>query len=547
MSFDAIFINAIKTELASYLPLKINKIQEVGSYDYLLNVHSIKKGGKLLLSANSQYQRIHFTNKAYTTNYQPSNFLMLFRKYFDGGKIIEINQPNFDRILEFKVEVYDDLKDRYVRTFYLELMGKYTNLVLVDDQNKIIDALKRVAPFTSTRTIWPGAQFTFLANEGRLNPFNSDYQAGNINEVYSGFNKYLANEVQYLIDNNQAFKAIMNKLETSNNLVITKANNKEYVHLIPLTYLSDDYQTYPLMEGLDLMYNEIEEKQRIKEQTGDLYKIVGRELKKYYKKLPKLEATLAKALNGDIYKTYGELLFSYQYLVKPHSKSVELNDFETGELVVIELDPKLNVVGNGNKYFSLYHKSKKAIVEMEKQIELCKEHITYLESINTQLAYASFEDANEIAQELVDLKLIAPTTNRFRKAKIKKVPNFLKLEIDGTLVYVGKNNLQNDYLTWEVARKNCTWLHAKDLHGSHVIVFDSEPNEYLLRAAAMLASYYSKGRLSSSVPVNYTSMKNVKKPKNRVLGLVYLQNYKTIYIDPSEEEVNNLIEKYQIK
>ncbi|MGL5977633.1 MAG: NFACT RNA binding domain-containing protein, partial [Erysipelotrichaceae bacterium] len=173
--------------------------------------------------------------------------------------------------------------------------------------------------------------------------------------------------------------------------------------------------------------------------------------------------------------------------------------------------------------------------------------IDYLESIQAQLDYANFQDALEIRQELVDHKLLAPTSNRIRKSKIKAKPNILQFEVDGIPIYVGKNNLQNDYITFQLARKHHTWFHAKDIHGSHVLVLDEAPSEHVIRTAALLASYYSKARQSSSVPVNYTSVKNLKKPKQRVLGLVYLQNYKTIYIDPEQDLIDHIHKNYLIK
>lgn len=547
MSFDGLFLHASKQIIADFLPAKINKIQGVSESDVLFHLRG-ERSEKLLISLHSQYNRIHFTHKSYTTFDFPSNFIMVLRKHIDGGILESIEQIGLDRAFKFTIKVRNELGDLLTRYMYVELMGKYANLILVDEQNKIIDAIKRIPPFLeNVRTIHPGATFIEVSQQDKQNPFcvtSIDPQA-DLQKQYFGFSKVLVNEVLYRLPH-QSFTEIMNELKHSKKLYVYE-NNKLQFHIIPLTHLAQTPKIFGLMEGIDYLFDEIEEKERIRQQTGDLYKVVKKELKKNRTKLPKLFKTLENAIDNEKYREYGDLLFSYMYRIEKGAKFTILPSFEDESEIRIDLDPKLDVKGNANKYYSLYHKSKTAIIEMEKQIEQCQAEIDYLESIETQLEYANFKDAQEIRQELVDHHLLAPTSNRLRKTKGKVVPNFLKFNVDGVLIYVGKNNIQNDYITFQLARKNHTWLHAKDIHGAHVLILDEQPSEHVLRMAAQLASYYSKARLSSSVPVNYTSMKNIKKPSKRVLGLVYLQNYKTIYIDPEPEIIENLLKHHQVK
>lgn len=549
MSFDGLFLRKLQQQINAFLPARINKIQGISDTDLLLHLHG-NKTKRLFISTHSQYNRVHFTTKTYTTFETPSNFIMVLRKHLEGGTLQSFEQLGLDRAFVLTIEKRDELGDLYTKNIYLELMGKYANVILVDEHRKIVDALKRIPPFSENlRTIHPGAIFQEVPPQLKKDPFNTTITNETMDQIqkeYFGFSKLLAKEVEYRLLQEEPYQDFITEYLESTSVYIYSKEQLQF-HCVACKHLQKEAMIYPLMEGLDYLFDEREEQERIRQQSGDLYKIVKKELKKNKGKLPKLYKTLEQAYTNEKYREYGDLLFAYQTRVNTKETYVLLPSFEREEELRIELDRKLDVKGNANKYYRLYHKSKTAIIEMEKQIDACEREIDYLESIETQLHYANFQDAQEIRQELVDHQLLSPTSNRLRKSKAKVTPNILKFSVDGVHIYVGKNNVQNDYITFTLGRKNHTWLHAKDIHGSHVLILDENPSEHVLRMGAQLASYYSKARLSSSVPVNYTSMKNIKKPSKKVLGLVYIQNYKTIYIDPEESIIQSLLDNNQIK
>lgn len=295
-------------------------------------------------------------------------------------------------------------------------------------------------------------------------------------------------------------------------------------------------QIYSLMEGFDVMFYHKEERDRIRQQTGDLYKFVRKELSRNRSKLVKLRQTMDDAFHCDQYRVMGELLYAYGHQLHKGMASVSLPSFDDDELLTIALDPKLDGKHNAKKYFQRYNKGKNAQTIVGEQIDKTEKEIAYFELIEAQLDLAGFQDAKEIRQELANHGYLKQLVSKVRKKK-EVVPAFLTYEVEGAMIYVGKNNLQNDYLTWKLAKKQFTWLHVKDLHGSHVIVDREELSEPILRAAANLAAYYSKGRLSSSVPVNYCLIRDLKRIPGAAAGMVSLSSYKTIYIDPDERLV----------
>lgn len=545
MALDGIILNAISHDLQKLVPAKINRIQQVSDDEIIFTIHHQGKK-RLLISCHSKYNRINLTERTYKTIDYPNNFVMVLRKHLDNALITNISQIGLDRILRFELTGYDDISDKHQYFLYLELMGKYANLILVDDNGDIIDCLKRIPPYmNSTRILHPGAKYHLPTAHQKQNPFDLpkiDLDNSLVKQLH-GFSPILDKEVKYrMAVLKEDFKDIMEEIQNSNTLYLYP----QEFHIIELKHLDVKAHIYPLEIGLDYIYGNLEEEVRIKQQSGDLIKYVKKELTKEENKLIKLERTLDEALNSSINAKYGELLYAYQHQLPNHQTSVEVVDFETGESITIPLDPKLTINQNAKKYFHKYNKSKNAKIEVAKQIDICTKKIQYLQAINEQLGFANVEDALEIKEELVNKGFYFKNHKVTRRKKNTK-PHFLTLKIEDTLIYVGKNNVQNDYLTFKLAHKQDTWLHVKDLHGAHVLIKNSNPDEKLLRIGALLAAYYSKGRLSSSVPVNYCPVKNLKKIKNSPLGKVALSNYKTIYIDPDELSVQELLKKYQVK
>lgn len=547
MAIDGIVLRQLTKELQLAMPAKINKIQQLSDTELLFQIRTPMGGKKLMISTHSVYNRINFTTESYTTLETPGNFVMLLRKQIDGGIIKSLTQVGLDRILHLEIEARNELGDIHQKHLYIELMGKYANIVFVDEDGRIIDALKRIPPFENNkRTIHPGAVYVLPApHMNKQDPFvnqDADFE-GNLTKQFHGFSPLLSAEVSYRLHQGQSFSKLMQEIDASNELYISDLDTSMQFHVIPLLHLEVPTRHYPIMKGLDVLYHEKEEKVRIKQQSGDLFKVVKHELHRNTSKLPKLQDSLTEAMDCEKYREYGDLLFAYMGRIE-RTSVVTLPSFETGEDIKIPLDLRYDIKQNANKYYNKYHKSKRAQEYLVEQIALCEKEIRYFEAMQIQLEQASMQDAIEIREELMRQRYMKEVNRRIRKKKKQELPHFETFVFDDIKIYVGKNNLQNDYVTWKLGRKQDTWLHAKDLHGAHVIITTDEPSEQVLRNAAMLAAWYSGGRYSSSVPINYCLVKQLKKIPGNKGSFVSLSNYKTIYIDPEPEHIQSLIDEH---
>lgn len=353
----------------------------------------------------------------------------------------------------------------------------------------------------------------------------------------------LSKEILFRHDNGKDFKTIINEIKESNHLYISNTNEKEYFHLIPLTHLQVTPQVYPLFDGLDQHFDLIDQKERIKQQTSNLLKFISNEYQKNITKLSKLQATLESSKNSDEYRIIGDLLYSNLHLLKKGMKHIELDNYYDNTKIMIDLDEKLSPKANAQKYYNKYQKAKNSINVLNEQINLTKKEIEYFDSLLTLMDNASYYDALEIKEELENLGYLKKKKkiNSIRKNKKPAFETYYTK--DGIEICIGKNNLQNDYLTFKHAHRYDTWFHVKDMPGSHVIVKGDQLDEYTIRLASNIAAYFSKGKNSSSVPVNYTLVKTLKKPNAAKPGQVILDKYKTIYIDPDASCLEELRKK----
>lgn len=549
MALDGLLLRQLQKEMRSYLPAKLLKLQQISDTELLFTLRTSQGNQKLMISLHSVYNRIHISKENYTTLETPGNFIMLLRKQIDGGIIRSLEQVGFDRILHMIVEARNEMGDIHEKHIYIELMGKYANVVLVGEDGKIIDALKRIPPFENNRrTIHPGAIFQLPApHEHKQDPYhytNIDHEES-FTKQFHGFSPLLSKEMQYRLQQGEDFDEVMQQIKDSHQLYITDLEDTMQFHCIPLTHLEMNTRAYPMMKGLDVLFYQKEEKVRIKQQSGDLFKAVHKELHKNVAKLPKLSQSLMEAMDCERFREYGDVLFAYMGSIEKQ-KVITLPSFEHGEDLHITIDMRFDIKGNANKYYQKYHKSKRAQTILQEQIVLCEKEIDYFESMQLQLEQASVQDAIEIREELAKLGYVKAFKSKIRKKKKQELPHYETFQFDHVTIYVGKNNLQNDYVTWKLGRKQDTWLHAKDLHGSHVIITCEEPDEETLRNAAMLAAWYSQGRYSSSVPVNYCLQRQLKKIPGNKGSLVSLSTYKTIYIDPDPAQIQSLHDQYAI-
>ena len=542
MALDGILLNRIVPQIADHLPLRIQKIWNISATELLFQVHGSHGKQQLLISTHSVYNRLLLTDRNYPTPLEPGNFVMVLRKYVEGGVIESLQQADLDRWCTLTITRHNNLGDRETLKMYVELMGKYANVILVGEDGRIIDALKRIPPFENARrTIHPGAQFVPVPPQEKKDPFTSQIVVPELSltKQFGGFSPFLSREVEYRMAHGQPFSSIMEEIRTSTGLYVYENDGEPQFHCIPLTHLGT-CRKYDLFEGFDVLYYHREEKERIRQMNGDVFRFVKNELKHQENKLPRLLKELDDAKDCDQYRIYGDLLYTYGIQDTKGMKSISLKSYEDDSNIVVPLDPKLDGPHNAAKHYNKYSKLKKGQVYMKEQIEICRNEISYFTGISEQLEQADFDTTTEIVDELVRLGYLEEkrkkNSRKAKKKKAKAAPHVTTVTLaSGTKISYGRNNLQNDEITWHLAKKNEIWMHAKDYHGSHVVIHEEHPDEETIRIGAMIAAWFSKGRMSSSVPINWCPIRNLKKIPGARPGMVQLGSYRTIYIDPDEE------------
>lgn len=535
MALDGIILNKEKEDLVKKLPIRINRITQVSANEIVFNVHADRKRTNLIISCHSIYNRIHLTDKDYTGYDNPSGFIMLLRKCLQNGIIERIDQNAYDRYLILYIRSLNDLYDEMHYRLHVELMGKYANIILVNDDNKIMDAFKRIPPFENNkRTIWPGFTYTLPDDQKKKDPFKAAAYKEECSLVsqFQGFSPLLEKEVHYRLMQAD-FSTIMKKIAFSDRLYIAKDHDTIYYHVIPLEHTGLKYTAYEINEGFDQIYYALEEKERIKHVSDDLYKLVKRQLKHFHNKLNKLYESLNEAQNCNDLKEIGDLLYMANDINLKGQKNIEIEDY-TGHKRMIPLDPRFTVKENANRYYQAYRKKKKSQKYLLEQIEITEKESDYFQSIDEQLSIANYGDALMIKEDMIKNGYIKDNAKRKKKKNDKW--HLYQIKYQGYTITFGKNNLQNEILTFSYAKKHYLWFHAQKYHGAHLCIDSEEVSEDVLRYAANLAAYFSKGRYSSSVPVDYCLIKDVHKIKGSKTGLVAIKNYKTIFIDPNFED-----------
>lgn len=543
MALDGIILFKLNQQLQSLKNGKINKIYQLSKTELVFYLRQPQTNLVLLISTHAVANRIQLTTQKYDLPAQPNNFVMLLRKHLENGLITELKQVNYDRYLIITIKNRNTLGEEVTYYLAVELMGKYANVILMDEDQKILDALTRIPPYQNTqRIIQPGAKYSTPEPQSKLDPFLAvSYDPTlSFTTQFAGFSPLLSQEFTYRLTNNQSFETIMQAVIASEQLFIYPIKQGYEYHVIPLTHLKQTpVAVLPLMQGLEFLYQKQETKNQIQEVTVDLSRIIKRELKKAENKIPKLLASLAEAKTAEKYKNYGDLLLTYAADLPTGLAVIELLDFEQ-KPINIPLDLKRNGIANANQYFKRYHKAKNALHHLKEQLSIAKQDLAYFQALSYQLAEASLLDAQEIRQELVNYGYLKPLKKNihYKKGRL----NYQVIPFNDTInFYLGKNNLQNDYLTFDWAKKHYYWFHVHDMSGTHLIVNTAELTEELIRTAAMLAAYFSQARASSSIAVDYTQVKHLKKIPNARLGLVRLTTYKTIYIDIDQAKVTQLI------
>ncbi|EGP5413419.1 fibronectin-binding protein EfbA [Enterococcus faecium] len=561
MSFDGVFTHAMVNELReTLLSGRISKIHQPYENEIVLVIRSRGKNHRLLLSAHPSYARVQITQIDYQNPDNPPNFVMMLRKYLDGAILENIEQIENDRVIHFHFAKRNELGDLQNIILIVELMGRHSTIVLVNQETgKILDAIKHIGSSQNTyRSLLPGVEYIAPPKQEVLNPFSSDkekifqrlsqteLEPKAIQHQFQGIGFDTAQELtKRLLERPNEKMVVWHEFFSSiiNHPVPTfyETTNKDFFTPIVYQVFSEQASavtTYPtLSQLLDSYYHEKAEKDRAKQQGGELIRKIENELKRNKNKLKKREQTLKESENAENYRRDGELLTTFLTQVPRGAKEVVLpNYYEEDRPIKIALDPALTPNQNAQKYFHRYQKLKNAVKLIGEQIQEAKDEIQYLESVLSQLEIAGPMDIEAIKEELTAEGYLKKKTQKKQKNKKPSQPDQY-FSSDGTLILVGKNNLQNDQLTMKTAKKTDYWLHAKNIPGSHVIIKSDQPSDETITEAAELAAYFSKYRYSAQVPVDLVQVKHIRKPNGAKPGYVIYENQKTVIVTPEEEKI----------
>lgn len=561
MSFDGVFTHAMVNELSeTLLSGRISKIHQPYENEIVLVIRSRGKNHRLLLSAHPSYARVQITQIDYQNPDNPPNFVMMLRKYLDGAILENIEQIENDRVIHFHFAKRNELGDLQNIILIVELMGRHSTIVLVNQETgKILDAIKHIGSSQNTyRSLLPGVEYIAPPKQEVLNPFSSDkekifqrlsqteLEPKAIQHQFQGIGFDTAQELtKRLLERPNEKMVVWDEFFSSiiKHPVPTfyETTNKDFFTPIVYQVFSEQASavtTYPtLSQLLDSYYHEKAEKDRAKQQGGELIRKIENELKRNKNKLKKREQTLKESENAENYRRDGELLTTFLTQVPRGAKEVVLpNYYEEDRPIKIALDPALTPNQNAQKYFHRYQKLKNAVKLIGEQIQEAKDEIQYLESVLSQLEIASPMDIEAIKEELTAEGYLKKKTQKKQKKKKPSQPDQY-FSSDGTLILVGKNNLQNDQLTMKTAKKTDYWLHAKNIPGSHVIIKSDQPSDETITEAAELAAYFSKYRYSAQVPVDLVQVKHIRKPNGAKPGYVIYENQKTVIVTPEEEKI----------
>jgi Predicted RNA-binding protein homologous to eukaryotic snRNP len=583
MALDGAFLRHIKKEIEEKaLGAKVDKVYQPNKEEMVLLLRTRTDNFKLLMSARANSARVHFTQFVPENPKVPPMLCMLLRKRLAGARLIEVRQPGLERMLCFDFDAVNELGDEIRLTLVMEIMGRYSNIICVDENGKIIDALKRVdAEMSSERLVLPGMTYQLPPPQDKLCLLTSS-----VAEIIE--------RIRRIPSDMELSKALLNTLQgvspivcrelqhltgRGNDLTIKNMDERQYERLAfflgrmadtvkntdgqpymvtgiekkPMDFsfqnieqygLTAVVNRYPDFSGLlDAFYNERDRIDRMRVRSQDLLRILSNASDRLSRKINLQRAELEKCSERETLRISGDLINANLYKLQRGAVSAELENFyeESLPVVKIKLDPTLSPSQNAQKYYKAYHKARTAQEMLTVQIKQAQEELAYIDSVFEELSRAATErDLSEIRAELMEQGYI-----RAPKGKQKQAASLGPLEFtssDGFPILVGRNNRQNDRLTLKQANKHDIWFHTKNIPGSHTILLTEgrNPTETALYEAAMLAAFHSRGRDSSQVPVDYTEVKNVSKPQGAKPGMVIYGSNKTLYVTPAAEAAKDL-------
>lgn len=577
MAFDGITVAALTHELReNLLNGHIAKIAQPETDELLLTIKTPEGQKRLYISASASLPLLYLTEENKPSPMTAPNFCMLLRKHIGNGRIVDISQPKLERIIHFDIEHLDELGDLCRKRLIVEIMGKHSNIIFCDDKGMIIDSIKHVpAHMSSVREVLPGREYFIPDTMEKLNPLTVSAQdfiqvlqqkpmpiGKAIYTSFTGISPVVAEEVCYrsglesamtaqnfsedlLTHLHKQFQYYLEDVKSGTFAPVIYYNGetpKEFAAL-PLTHF-DGYahqEFSSISYVLNTYYAVKNTLTRIRQKGADLRHVVQTALERNRKKYELQTKQLQDTQNRDKYKVYGELINTYGYHLEPGSKELTCLNYYTNGEITIPLDPTKTPLENAQKYFAKYNKQKRTFEALSELIEETADDIQYLESISNALDIALTED--DLAQIKEELMQTGYVRRKFTKKKVKLTSKPMHfLSSDGYHMYVGKNNLQNDELTFNFANGNDWWFHAKGTAGSHVIVKTNgdELPDRTFEEAGRLAAYYSKNRGNDKVEIDYIEKKHVKKPNGAKPGfVVYYTNY-SLMIDSDISKIEQL-------
>lgn len=578
MAFDGITIAAVVNEFNKVLiGGRIFKIAQPEKDELILTIKNNKEQYRLQISAGASLPLIYLTSSNKVSPPSAPAFCMLLRKHISNGRITKIYQPGLERVINFEIEHLNEMGDLCTKVLIVELMGKHSNIIFCDDENKIIDSIKHInIQMSSVREVLPGREYFIPMTIDKVNPLNADYDTFKklLNSKGLILSKALYNSFTGISP--VAAEDIINLADLDSSLTANCLNDTEIYHLYnvfsnymtdvkecnfnPVIYYKDDapveFSAFPLSvfnsetsasyssisELLEKYYAEKDLITRIRKRSTDLRQIVNtalsKSLKKYDLQLKQLEDTKKR----EKYKIYGELLTAYGYNVPEGAKELKCLNYYDNTEITIPLDSEMSALDNAKKYFDKYNKLKRTFEALSDIILETKKESEHLESISTALDIATDEnDLKAIKEELIEYGYIKRKYSD-KKSKFINKPIHIVIS-DDYEIYIGKNNFQNEEVSFKIASGNDWWFHTKTIPGSHVVVkskTDELPDK-LYEIAGGLAAYFSKARNQEKVEIDYTQKKNLKRVNGAAPGFViYHTNYSMVCKPVSPEEINTL-------
>ena len=576
MPFDAITMSALAAELRGALVGgKVDKIYQPTRDEVVLHMRTGQGNAKLLLSANPAHPRAQLTNIPRENPETPPMFCMLMRKYFLGGRILEITQPPMERVLEFRFETLNDLGDRVERRVVLECIGRKSNLIMLDGAGRITDCMRRVdGDLSAQRPLMPGLFYQLPAPTGKLNMAamepaalrelvlgqapEGEGQADWLLDTFSGISPLIARELEFQGGGSREglagrLEQLVDTVKEENFTPIVLKREEKAVDFTFMPVLQYGpgvqlcrYDSFSLL--LDDYYAAREAQERVKQRGQDFIRSVTQARNRTAKKIANQEQDLARAANREQMRQFGDIITTNFYQMQKGQTVLRAQNYYDPDCAAVEipLDPLLTPQQNTARYYKDYTKAKKAEEMLAIQLDKNRKELDYLDSVLQMITLSEGDrDLQEIRQELMDNGYLKQHKRKMTAKGKQKIVHSKPMEFRssaGLTILVGKNNRQNDRLTLKDADKRDVWLHTQKIHGSHVILKTGgeEPDEQSLTEAAMLAAWFSQAKDSGQVPVDYTPVRVVRKPAGAKPGFVIYNTYRTMYVTPKEDVVKKL-------